>query len=348
MAATTYKCPSCGAYLGFDPETQGWKCDFCGSLFNESDVLPKEEKTQDTADNSQTAEKAQQVVYRCQSCGSEIMTDETTVATHCYYCHSPVVLQGKLTSDMRPDSVLPFTVDKAKAVDTFMQWVRSKKFVPKSFFLQSQVENMSGVYYPHFVADCEVEGVLEGEGRNTQVLNSPNYITTKTDHYRVRRKANISFTSILRPALSKTNRKLSDAIHPFPLENEKPFSDAYLTGFLAERRDIDAGSIKSGVEAEVAEYVKPLLSDTVHYESQTLQAGCSTAKFKTRYVLLPTWVLTYPNKQNKDDPYYYAMNGCTGETCGKLPIDRKKLYLTALAIGGAIFAAGCILCYLLF
>lgn len=25
------------------------------------------------------------------------MTDETTVATQCYYCHSPVVLQGKLT-----------------------------------------------------------------------------------------------------------------------------------------------------------------------------------------------------------------------------------------------------------
>ena len=71
-------------------------------------------------------------------------------------------------------------------------------------------------------------------------------------------------------------------------------------------------------------------------------------KIRSRYVLLPTWVLTYPNKQNKDDPYYYAMNGCTGETCGKLPIDRKKLYLTALAIGGAIFAAGCILCYLLF
>ena len=345
MAATTYKCPNCGAYLSFDPETQGWKCDFCESAFTEESILEKEIP----ADRSsgQTSE-AHQVIYRCQSCGSEIMTDETTVATHCYYCHSPVVLQGKLTSDMRPDSVLPFQVDKEKAVASFMNWVKGKRYVPKSFFNQAQVESMTGVYYPHFVTDCEVKGALEGEGRNVSVINSPNYITTKTDHYRVRREADITFHSIMRPALSKTNRKLSDGIHPFPLEKAKPFSDAYLTGFLAERRDMDAESIQPEIAQEVAGYVQPLLSDTVHYESQSLSPASRVKKQKTRYVLLPTWVLTYPNKQNKDDPYYYAMNGCTGEVCGKLPIDRKKLYLTALGVGAAVFAAACVLCYFLF
>lgn len=339
MAATTYKCPNCGAYLAFDPETQGWKCDFCDSIFEENVILPKE---------TPAAEDTHQVGYRCQNCGSEIMTDETTVATHCYYCHSPVVLEGKLTSDMRPDGVLPFTVDKDQAIETFMKWVRGKRYVPKSFFNQAQVENMSGVYYPHFVADCEVEGCLEGEGRNISVINSPNYVTTKTDHYRVRRKADIAFKSIMRPALSKTNRKLSDGIHPFPLESAKPFSDAYLSGFLAERRDMEADTIKADIQQEVASYVQPLLSETVHYESQSLSPSSRIKKLKTRYMLLPTWVLTYPNKQNKDEPYYYAMNGCTGEVCGKLPIDRKKLYLTALGVGAAVFVIGCVLCYFLF
>ena len=104
MAASTYKCPSCGGYLAFDPESQKWKCPFCDSIFDEQNVLE-----QDAAPESQ-ASSGQQVMYRCQNCGSEIMTDETTVAMHCYYCHSPVVLEGKLTSDMRPDAVLPFTV----------------------------------------------------------------------------------------------------------------------------------------------------------------------------------------------------------------------------------------------
>ena len=41
MAASTYKCPSCGGYLAFDPDTQQWKCPFCDSVFDESVVLEK-------------------------------------------------------------------------------------------------------------------------------------------------------------------------------------------------------------------------------------------------------------------------------------------------------------------
>ena len=111
MAGVTYKCQSCGAYLAFDPESQLWKCPFCDSAFAEADLSEK-----DTASAQQAmpvAGEGGQVMYRCPSCGSEIVTDETTVATQCYYCHSPVVLQGKMTDDLRPDSVLPFTVDQA-------------------------------------------------------------------------------------------------------------------------------------------------------------------------------------------------------------------------------------------
>ena len=30
-------------------------------------------------------------------CGAEVVTDATTAATFCYYCHNPVVLSGKLS-----------------------------------------------------------------------------------------------------------------------------------------------------------------------------------------------------------------------------------------------------------
>lgn len=338
MAGVTYKCPSCGGYLAFDPDTQGWKCPFCSSEFQESDVV-NQPSPQPQAEG--------QVVYRCDSCGSEIATDETTVATHCYYCHSPVVLQGKMTSDMRPDSVLPFAIDKDAAVDGFMKWVKTKRFVPNGFFSKQQVERMTGVYYPHFVAECEVEGELEGEALNVSVHTSSQYVITKTDHYHVRREGRMTFRSILRPALTKANRKLSEGIHPFPLENEKPFSPAYLSGFLAERRDIDASSIESDIAQEVENYVKPLLEESVHYDSESLRASSRMRRCESRYVLLPTWILTYPNKKNKDDPYYYAMNGCTGEVCGKLPIDKKKLWLSGLGTGAIIFVIACLVCYFL-
>ena len=113
-----------------------------------------------------------QVIYHCPSCGSAVITDETTVATHCYYCHNPIILEGKLTADMRPEKALPFTISKEMAVERFMQWVSKKKFVPRGFFAKEQVKNIQGVYYPHFVTDCKVDGAYEGEGQNVSVAQT--------------------------------------------------------------------------------------------------------------------------------------------------------------------------------
>jgi len=345
MSGVTYKCPSCGGYLAFDPESQRWKCPFCDSEFDEGSL---DEKDEASAQAASYPGEGGQLVYRCPSCGSEIMTDETTVSTHCYYCHSPVVLEGKLTDEWLPDTVLPFTIDKEQAVDTFMKWVKGKRYVPDAFFSRAQVEQMRGVYYPHFVTECEVEGAVDGEGCHISVRETSSDVITTTRHFRVRREGLLSFRNLMRPALKKTNRKLSDGIHPFPLEQEKPFSGSYLTGFLAERRDIDQSEILPEIEKEVAGYVEPLLSDSIHYDRYNVSPSSRVTKTNSRYVLLPTWVLTYPNKKNPDDPYYYAMNGCTGEVCGKLPSDKRKLRSTGIKVFLAVLAIGCLLSYFMF
>lgn len=357
MAGVTYKCPSCGAYLNFDPDTQRWRCDFCAAEFDEKTLLGKAEEYQQQAEQeaaqddahqqTDAADSGTQVVYHCPSCGSEIMTDETTVATHCYYCHNPVVLQGKLTADMKPDQVLPFTIGKDKAVERFLAWVRKKRFVPKGFFSKNEVEQMAGVYYPHFVTDCVVDGEYEGEGRDTSIVDTPNYIVTNTRHFAITRRARITFRNVMRPALKSQDRKLSDGIHPFPLEEAEPFSSAYLSGFLAERRDLTAQEATDDVPQELNDYLRPLLEQGIHHDSYSGAASGSIRNQKSRYVLLPTWVLTYPGKTQKE-PYYYAMNGRTGEVCGKLPIDKGKLFGFGALIALGVWALLCVAGYFLY
>ena len=50
MAGVTYKCPNCGAYLTFDPDSQQWKCPFCSSAFPETELKGKAEAFQKEAD----------------------------------------------------------------------------------------------------------------------------------------------------------------------------------------------------------------------------------------------------------------------------------------------------------
>ena len=51
---------------------------------------------------------AEAVIYNCPSCGAEIVTDATTAATFCYYCHNPVVLGKRLEGKYLPNKVIPF------------------------------------------------------------------------------------------------------------------------------------------------------------------------------------------------------------------------------------------------
>ena len=111
MGVITYKCPNCDGGLVFDPSSQKYHCEFCLSNFTQEELeeLDQEysqgpdhgrepEYSQDQ-EHSQNQEHSQAVLYNCPSCGAQIVTDETTAATFCYYCHNPVVLSGRLSGN---------------------------------------------------------------------------------------------------------------------------------------------------------------------------------------------------------------------------------------------------------
>ena len=106
----------------------------------------------------------------------------------------------------------------------------------------------------------------------------------------------------------------------------------YLSGFLAEKRDIEKEAMKQELEQEIKGYGKQLLRDTisgysgVNINSYTLK----TIGEKWSYVLLPVWTLTYKGKNGK--MYYYSMNGQNGKVYGELPVDYKKVCM----LGGVI------------
>ena len=90
------------------------------------------------------------MVYSCPSCGAEIVAEETTAATSCYYCHNPVVLSGKLDGAYEPDSVIPFEVDQKTARERFKEWIGKKRYVPGDFYSPEQMKRLEGIYYPYW------------------------------------------------------------------------------------------------------------------------------------------------------------------------------------------------------
>lgn len=354
MSVISFKCPNCDGELIFDPASGAYKCEYCASHFTqeELDVLkPAEEAekavgsmdgaTGSNADASASEEDAASaVIYNCPSCGAQIVTDETTAATFCYYCQNPVVLSGRLSGEYLPDKVIPFAIDRKEATDLFMKYVGKKKFIPRAFFNKKQIDKLSGVYFPFWVYDAKMKGAMDAEAKQVRVWMSGEEEYTETKLYAVERDGEIELRNLELNALKKANKELVEGVLPYQFDKMKDFSMGYLSGFLAEKRDIAKEAVSKEAVRETEDYAKKLLRESITgYTAVNVRSCNFTAKTEGwHYVLLPIWTITYRAANGRI--FYYSLNGQTGKVCGELPVNYKKLTLVSGLISAVILATG--------
>lgn len=325
MEAVQYKCPACGAGLKFNAENQDFKCEYCDSVFKEEDFLDKDEALShpmhEAADNNDEFENA--LLYSCPSCGAQIVTDENTAATTCYYCSNPVVLSGRLSGELKPDYIIPFKIDKKAAIDRFKEFCGKKKFLPKNFISESRLEEIKGVYFPYWFINCDTNGSLNATSRQvrTWVVGDLKYTeTTVTGHFR---QGNMKIIDMPEAALKSKDRDLMKYVCPFNTADFVPFSMSYLSGFFAEKRDVETTEIYQRAVDDIKTFSAEKLKSTINQVNVTVKdSQINVGEPDWRYNLLPVWVLNYKHGGKN---YIYALNGQTGSVYGELPVCKKKL-----------------------
>lgn len=335
MAIVSYKCPNCGGDLGFDPSSQKLKCDYCLSAFEKEEIesltkqhtydTPGQEIIEDDSNNAYyQTNPGDAMLYTCPSCGAQIVTDETTSATKCCYCHNPVVFTKQLSKEFRPSKVIPFKKSKEQALETFLTWCSHKKFLPDDFSSPRQLENIAGLYIPYWLVDCDTRGYLHGTGKKIKSWRSGDYRYTQTDIYSISRTATMSFTALPHDASSKADDKIMESIAPFNLDDLEDFSYSYLSGFISEKYDVSKEDVYPLIKSRVESAVEKELRSSVLGYSSTSMAGTNVQINRTHfhYTLMPIWMLTYIHEGKT---YMFVMNGQTGRTYGALPVCQKKL-----------------------
>ena len=134
-----------------------------------------------------------------------------------------------------------------------------------------------------------------------------------------------------------------DSIEPFDYSEMKPFSTAYLPGYLADKYDVSAEENAERAYSRAMQSLRDEMMDDVSkniysthvpvYEDICLQQG------NVSYALLPVYMLT--TKWNGQQ-FLFAMNGQTGKFIGDLPVSKKKFWAWFAGISlplAAIFTA---------
>ena len=280
-----YKCPCCDGSIEFSSEAQKMKCPYCETEFEMDTLLAYDaELSQEHPDNMNwetaaggewTERETQPLqVYICQSCAGEIIADASTGATACPYCGSPVVMMGQFAGDLKPDYVIPFKLDKKAAVEALKKHTSGKRLLPKVFADENHIQEVKGVYVPVWLFDTMATADMRWRGTRVRTWSDSNYHYTETSHYSITRGGTMKFSSVPVDGSTKMNDTLMESIEPFDFSQAVDFQTAYLSGYLADKYDVDAETSVRRVNARIRRSTEEAFAQTVRGFTSVHQEGC--------------------------------------------------------------------------
>ena len=340
-----YKCPCCGGAIEFNAAGQNMYCPFCGTEFDIATLQSFEAELQQEAggDNMHWAttggtgwyqgEQESLRRYTCNSCGGEVVADGTTAATECPFCGNPVMVPGQLSGALRPNFLVPFRVDKEGAKAALRNHYKGKLLLPKVFKDENHINEIKGIYVPFWLYDTDTQASVRYKATTVRTWSDSDYNYTETCYFAVRRGGFVGFEKVPVDGSTKMEDDLMESIEPFNIQDSVPFHTAYLSGFLADKYDVDsATSIARANERIRASVIRACREAVIGYDSLEEVGNRVDLKHgRAKNVMMPVWML---NTRYKDKTYTFCMNGQTGRIVGNLPVDKTK----ALLLAGGVFA----------
>lgn len=347
-----YQCPSCGAPLVFNGETQTLHCESCENNFSVETLEQVNESVKATSEQSKfdwehyearsfdEDEAVDLGNYICKSCGAQVIGDASSGAMTCLYCGNTIIVEKQFDGGLKPDFIIPFKVDKKDAMKRLKESCKGKKFLPRDFTDESKLKEIRGVYVPFWTADCNCDANVTYHATRVSSWRSGNYRYTKTDHFTLYRSGELEFERIPVDASEKADDAYMDAIEPYDYSDAVDFNTAYLSGYFAGRYDVKFEECVGRINARIQKTTEDRLAATAQgYNTVTKDhSTVSCSHGKLRYALMPVWML---NVKYNNKLYKFAMNGQTGKLIGEYPIVVSKAilyFIKTFLISGALFS----------
>jgi ribosomal protein S27E len=172
-AVKRFPCPSCGAYLEFNPQAGKLKCAYCSW----EDAIPQ--MAQEVKENSYeqylqvdrttlTTLSTTALEVKCNDCGASVTFEPPKVAGKCPFCASPIVTQpAKASPSVQPEGIVPFKVTDKQARESIQKWLSNRWFAPSALKSLAQQEKIQGVYLPFWTYDTYTVSYYRAIAENT-------------------------------------------------------------------------------------------------------------------------------------------------------------------------------------
>jgi hypothetical protein len=352
VKAKRFKCDGCGAEMKFDATLGKLKCDFCGAAkevpAGEGAVV-EHDLFEGLAAAPRGLGAAATRTSKCQECGANVAFPDGTTATRCTFCGSSNVLeQSENARALRPESLLPFAVDKKRANQSFASWMGKLWFRPGDLKQLAKVQELAGVYVPFWTFDAHVDSRWNADAGYHYYVSEEYTATengqTVTRTRQVQRtrwepawgQRADDYDDVLVCASRGLPKELAQKNVHFDTHQLVPYSPGFLAGWRAEEYavELDEGFGQAQAIME-AEQRKRCSRDVPGDTQRNLQVANTFSAVTFKHVLLPVWIAAY---RYQSKVYRFLVNGQTGEVVGKAPWSWIKITLFVLVLAALLTA----------
>lgn len=344
-----FPCSSCGADLLFEPGDGFLTCPYCGykqAIPHSTEQVEEQSFEQHLQIRPEQLGKlsANALEVQCQSCGAKTIFAPPQVAGRCDFCGVQIVAQPKSADPIvTPSGLLPFRVTQKQASSNLKEWLSSRWFAPNNLKQFAESEAIHGVYLPYWTYDTNTtthytgqrgeyyyvtETYTERDAQGNQVTRTRQVRHTRW--YPAEGAVTASFDDVLVPGtLSLPPNRLRE-LEPWDLLELRPYEPAFLSGFRAQRYQVDLEQGFDLAKQVIAPAIESDVRNDIGGDVQSIET-LSTNYFDVtfKHLLVPVYAGAY---RYNGKLFQILVNGRTGEIQGERPYSFWKIALLVAAI----------------
>lgn len=334
-----FSCRSCGSAIVYHIGDQSLRCISCG---NTEDIKARHQSIQEIPLKQALSElrlkplTASSKQVNCDNCGASSEWDINNLSDLCPYCGTPIAKLDTENQRLQIEAIVPFSIEKSAAFDTFSLWIKRRWFAPNVLKqMAGHSKQFTGIYIPHWTFDSltytDYRG-LRGENyieyvRQTRVVNGKTQTVevpvTKVRWYTAAGQVRLMFDDVLVLAAMLIPKTIVNQLRPWRLDLAKPYTEDYLAGLKAQYYQLDLDEAFVVAQQRMSHDIDIAIRHDIGGDQQRIQQK------KTRYqnstyklLLLPVWhsAFAYKGKQ-----YQFVINGQTGKISGQYPKSPLKI-----------------------
>ena len=276
---------------------------------------------------------------QCVNCGAPMEVPAYASAGRCEHCGSYIVYNERVEGGLEPHLILPFYINKEKAVASMEAEFTRRLFTPSDFMSAKSLEKMVGIYVPFWLYDYNACYDFAGEGTKVRSWTSGNTEYVETSYYEVVRRMELDFDKIPVDASFAMDDGIMDLMEPYGYQMLQGFQPKYMSGFYGEIYNQGAPELEGRAQMKARGASEELMqrSLTGYNTVKPYRKDLNLQRNGVNYALMPVWQYLY---SYRGKTYQFHVNGQTGKVIGTTPVSMGKVF----AYGASVFAIVTAIC----